>query len=159
MPGWHHQPLEKRLAKTVTKGHGRIEKRQLICMVDETSFLDWPGVEQVFQLERNVIDCQTGAISQEVRYGITSLDAEKCSVTQLLALIRAYWGIENGLHYRRDVTLLEDATRFSKPKLAEAIAIMNNFLIGLARKLGFSSLASARRTFDADIASHLAQCI
>ena len=157
--GWHHQPLEKRLTKTVAKGHGRIEKRQLTCMNDETGFLDWPGVEQVFQLERNMIDCRTGAIGQEVRYGIISLAAENCSATQLLALIQAYWGIENGLHYRRDVTLLEDATRFSKPKLAEAISIINNFVIGLTRKLGFTNLASARRQLNADIAFHLAQLI
>lgn len=158
-PGWHYPPLDKRLTKTVTKGHGRIEKRQLTCMNDETGFLDWPGVEQVFQLERNMIDCRTGAISQEVRYGFTSLAAENCSANQLLTLIQAYWGIENGLHYRRDVTLLEDATRFSKPKLAETMSIMNNFVIGLTRKLGFSNLASARRKFNADIASCLAQFI
>ncbi len=147
------------MTKTVAKGHGRLEKRQLTCMDDETGFLDWPAVKQVFQLERIVIDIRTGAMSQEVSLGITSLIAEKCSAAQLLALIQAYWGIENGLHYRRDVTLLEDATRFSKPKLAEAISILNNFVIGLARKLEFSNLASARRKFDADIASHFAQFI
>ena len=156
-PGWHHQPLEKQKAKTVAKGHGRIEKRQLTSMEDETGFLDWPGVEQIFQLQRTVVVCRTGEMSQEVSYGMTSLAAEKCSAIQLQALIQAYWGIENGLHYRRDVTLLEDATRFSKPQLAEAMSIMNNFVIGLTRKLEFSNLASARRCFDADIASHLAQ--
>ena len=158
-PGGINQLLEKQIAKSVAKGHGRLEKRQLTCMDDETGFLDWPGVEQVFQLERTVVDCRTGEMSQEVSYGMTSLVAEKCSATQLQALIQAYWGIENGLHYRRDVTLLEDATRFSKPRLAEAMSIMNNFVIGLTHKLGFSNLASARRYFDADIASHLAQFI
>jgi predicted transposase YbfD/YdcC len=157
--GWHHQPLDKQMVKTVAKGHGRLEKRQLTCMDDETGFLDWPGAEQVFHLERTVIDCQTRIMSQEVSYGFTSLATEKCSAAQLLALTQAYWGIENGLHYRRDVTLLEDATRISKPKLAEAMSIMNNFVIGLTRKLGFSNLASARRNFNADIASHLAQFI
>lgn len=155
--GWHHQPLEKRRAKRVAKGHGRIEIRRLTCMTDEAGFLDWPAVEQVFQLKRTVTDCRTGEITQEVRYGMTSLVTEKCSAPQLLDLIQAYWGIENGLHYRRDVTLLEDATRISKPKLAEAISILNNFVIGLSRKLGFSNLASARRQFDAGIAFHLAQ--
>lgn len=155
--GWHAQTLEMRKTKSVSKGHGRLEKRELTCMDDETGFLDWPGVEQVFQLERTVVDCQTGAMSQDVRYGITSLAAEACSAPQMLALIQAYWGIENGLHYRRDVTLLEDVTRISKPKLAEAMSILNNFVIGLTRKLGFSNLAFARRKFSADITSQLAR--
>lgn len=155
--GWHQQPLEKQESKTVVKGHSRLEKRRLSCMTDEAGFLKWPGVKQVFQLERTVTNCRTGEVSREVSYGITSLAAEKCSAPQLLQLIQAYWGIENGLHYRRDVTLLEDATRISNPKLAEAMSVMNNFVIGLTSKLGFSNLASARRTFNAEIAFQLAR--
>ncbi len=157
--GWYPPLLEKRTAQRVAKGHGRLEKRFLTCLDDENGFLDWPGVEQVFRLERTVVDCRTGNTTQDVRYGITSLVADKASATQLLDLIQTYWGIENGLHYRRDVTLLEDATRISNPQLAEALSIMNNFVIGLTRKLGFSNLASARRYLDADIASILAQFI
>jgi hypothetical protein len=68
---------------------------------------------------------------------------------------RAYWGIENGLHYRRDVTLKEDATRISNSKMAKVIATINNFVIGLAQKLGYGNLASARRQFDVAIAMQL----
>lgn len=155
--GWHPPTLPRRTVRRVAKGHGRLETRQLTCMDDETGFLKWPGVEQVFQLQQTVMDCRTGEATQDVRYGITSLAPECCSASQLLDLIQAYWGIENGLHYRRDVTLLEDATRISKPRLAEAISIMNNFVIGLTSKLGFSNLAAARRHFDADISFHLAR--
>lgn len=155
--GWHPPTLPKRTVRRVAKGHGRLETRQLTCMDDETGFLKWPGVEQVFQLQQTVMDCRTGETTQDMRYGITSLAPERCSASQLLDLIQAYWGIENGLHYRRDVTLLEDATRISKPRLAEAISIINNFVIGLTSKLGFSNLAAARRHFDADISFHLAR--
>lgn len=41
------------------------------------------------------------------------LPPDKASPTRLLKLIRQYWGSERGLHYRRDVTLREDATRLS----------------------------------------------
>ena len=75
--------------------------------------------------------------------------------SNLAAWIRAYWGIENGLHYRRDVTLGEDATRTELTSLAQAIAIINNFLIGLVQMLGYTNLASARRYFDARIAQQL----
>ena len=64
-------------------------------------------------------------------------------------------GIENGLHYRRDVTLNEDATRLSKPALAKTMAAINNFIVGLALKLDYTNLAEARRVFDAHIAAQL----
>ncbi len=158
--GWCAPTLESWTTTRISKGHGRLEKRELTCMEDETGFLDWPGVRQVFQIRRLVLDEQTGeVVNEDVRYGMTSLAAEHCTAAQLQELIQAYWGIENGLHYRRDVTLLEDATRISVPCLAEAMSIMNNFVIGLTRKLGFTNLASARRCFDAEIANYLAQFI
>ncbi|MEZ4591384.1 MAG: hypothetical protein R3D55_09615 [Chloroflexota bacterium] len=68
-----------------------------------------------------------------------------------------YWQIENGVHHRRNVTLQEDATRLSKPPLAQAISIINNFVIRLVNKLGYANLASARRYFDASIAMQIFQ--
>jgi hypothetical protein len=124
-------------------------------MVDAEQFLNWPGVCQVFRLERVVTQLRTGRESREVVYGITSCTPEKASAAQLLQWTRAYWGIENGLHYRRDVTLSEDATRISQPALAKTMATINNFIVGLSQKLGYSNLASARRTFNARIAAQL----
>jgi len=86
---------------------------------------------------------------------LTSCAAGTVDAAQLAAWIRAYWGIENGLHYRRDVTLGEDAMRTELTRLAQAIAIINNFLIGLVQMLGYTNLASARRYFDARIAQQL----
>ena len=77
------------------------------------------------------------------------------SAEQVLTWTRLYWGIENGLHYRRDVTLKEDATRISQPRLATVMAAINNFVIGLSQKFGYDNLASARRVFNAKIATQL----
>lgn len=145
------------MAEFTNKGHGRLEKRQLTLMVDEQQFLDWPGVKQVFRLERRVKQVRTGIESIEVAYGITSCDPKVGTAEQMLKWTRAYWGIENGLHYRRDVTLHEDATRISKPNsnLARAIATINNFIVALAQKLKYANLASARRVFNARIAAQL----
>ena len=120
-------------------------------MTDETGFIDWPALHQVFKLDRKVICCRTGEISEETVYGITSLPPQRSSARQILEWARSYWGIENGLHYRRDKTLREDSVRMSDDNQAEVMAILNNFIIGLARKLGFSNLASARRHFDAQL--------
>lgn len=153
--GWPLPQQSCTVAETTDKKHGRLERRSLTVVVDEQGYLDWPGVRQVFKLERHTTQMRTGEVTTQVVYGLTSCDPRTTSAQQLLEMIRHSWGIENGLHYRRDVTLREDATRISQPTLARAIAAINNFLIGLSNKLGYSNLASARRIFNAKIAAQL----
>jgi len=78
-------------------------------------------------------------------YGLTSLAPQEASPRKLLALTRQYWGIESGLHYRRDVTLHEDATRLTIGAAGHNMAILNNLLIGLCIRNGFTNIAKARR--------------
>ena len=68
---------------------------------------------------------------------------------RLLELTRAYWGVENGLHYRRDVTLHEDATRMQHASAAQVWATLNNLIIGLLSRLPYNDLPQARRYFAA----------
>ena len=150
--GWHITHLPRTVATWSNKSHGRIERRTLTLIADEDRFVDWPGLEQVFKLERYTKQLTTGVESYEIVYGLTSCAPHKADAAQVLAWTRLYWQIENGVHHRRDVTLQEDATRISKPPLAQAISIINNFVIGLVNKLGYANLASARRYFDASIA-------
>jgi hypothetical protein len=72
-----------------------------------TKTQDWAGLKQGFELtrERTV----QGITTRETVYGITSLSVEEADAGRLLALTWGHWGIENGLHYKRDVTLGEDA--------------------------------------------------
>jgi predicted transposase YbfD/YdcC len=155
-PGWHAPDMAREQAQTTEKGHGRLEQRTLTAIVDEHGFIDWPGLQQVFKLERNVTETSTGVITVDEAVGITSLSPERASAKQLLAWTRSYWGIENGLHYRRDVTLDEDSTRMSNSALAETMAVLNNFIVGLVSKLGLRNLASAQRMFDAKFTIALA---
>jgi len=152
---WSLPELPRTVAETINKGHSRLETRTLTLMVDKEQFVDWPGLRQVFQLQRSVKQLRTGKEVSEVIYGITSCDPERASAEQILCWTRQYWGIENGLHYRRDVTLREDATRISQPALAKTMAAINNFVVGLSQKLGYTNLASARRIFNARIAAQL----
>lgn len=153
--GRHMPELPCWVAQTIDKGHGRIEVRQITVMQDTDGFLDWPGVEQLFKLVRQVTQIKSQKTTTEVTYGLTSCPPQRGSAAQLLDWIRAYWGIENGLHYRRDKTLQEDTTRFSLPKMPAVMATINNFVIGLTQKLGYSNLPEARRIFDWSIACQL----
>jgi predicted transposase YbfD/YdcC len=66
-----------------------------------------------------------------------------------LDLTRKHWGIENGLHYRRDVTFKEDACRQTQNKGGRVLAVLNNLTIGILRKLGWENIAKARRYYNA----------
>jgi len=136
-----------RRVSQISKGHGRIEKRTLIVSQQLNDYLDWPHLAQVFRLEREVWHRQ--GKTQEVVYGLTSLSPQQASPQRLVELLRGYWGIENGLHYRRDVTLREDATRTTVGHSGHNLAIFNNLVIALCLSNGYRNVAKARRLFDA----------
>lgn len=148
-PGWHTPPLPQAVATDKCKQSGRIEIRRLTAIPDEHNYLQWPGLNTVFRLERHVSCPQKGEERLQVVFGITSLEFSPGLAEDLLNWTRQHWSIENQLHYRRDVTLREDATRMKQTHQAQVVATLNNFVVALANSLGFSNLASARRTLQA----------
>lgn len=70
--------------------------------------------------------------SQEYSFYATSLDAEQATAEELAQYIRGHWGAcENGSHYRRDVSMGEDASQISGSNAAQAMATLRNLVIGL----------------------------
>jgi predicted transposase YbfD/YdcC len=144
-------PLSKDIhtAETINKGHGRREKRTIWTSTELNDYLKWPGVGQVFRIERVIWHEKHHGYTRHIVYGLTSLSPEQASPKKLLALVRQYWEIEAGLHYRRDVTLKEDATRLTLGNAGHIMAILNNAIIGLCLQNGYRNLAQARRLFNA----------
>ena len=149
LPGLGCPPMDFRNAKTVGKQAGRLEERTLTLSSMLNDYLEWPYLGQVFKLERQFTHLATGEVESEVQYGLTSLTAQNAGPERLLEIVRSEWGIENGLHYRRDVTFQEDQTRMTSKTMGRAMAIINNLVISLLNSLGFDNHAHARRVFDA----------
>jgi len=91
-----------------------------------------------------------------VEFGITSLPRTQASPSHLLHIRRSHWGIETGLHYRRDVTFKEDATRMTLGHAGKVMASINNLVLGLIRKSNFQNVVQARRWFAAHISEAFA---
>jgi hypothetical protein len=106
-------------------------------------YLDWPGVGQVCRLERVVR--QGGAVTREVAYAITSAGPEWAGAAELLGWWREHWGIENRLHWVRDVTMGEDASRIRTGAAPQVMAALRNATISLLRLLGATNIAEALR--------------
>jgi predicted transposase YbfD/YdcC len=124
------------VAETVDCGHGRIEHRRLHTSDVLVGYSDWPGLAQVFQLDRQVISKKTGTVREEVIVGVTSLAGERADAVRLLALMRAHWHIENKSHWVRDVTFDEDRSQVRCGNIPQVMAAFRNTVIGLFRWAG-----------------------
>lgn len=148
VPGFSQGQLDFRTARKWNKGHGRLECRTLTASSMLKDFANWPHAEQVFRLERYCERVADGKVTLEVRHGVTSLAVSEASAARLLQEVRAHWQVENGLHYRRDDTLHEDRCRL-KGQGGQAMAAINNLVLGLLRRRGITDVPTARRTYAA----------
>lgn len=149
--GHHVILLEEQSVQSTNSGHGRIESRYLTVSSELNTYLDFPHVQQVFRLQRLIQHQQTGKLSYQVIFGISSLSLEQCPPESLMTYIRSHWHIENRLHYVRDVTFHEDACRIRHRKRQHLLATLNNLVIGLIRRCEqFEFIPEARRYFDAN---------
>ena len=148
-PGFAPLRTDFKSVTTVNKGHGRLEYRTLTSSALLKDYLTWPYVEQVFKLERRFVDLRIRHVMRETCYGLTSLTPAEADPARLLALLRSYWGIENGLHYRRDVTFKEDRCRLKIGHAARTMATINNLVLGLIRRQGYTNAPQARRRYNA----------
>lgn len=78
-------------------------------------------------------------------YAITSRSRLLASPQQLATFIRGHWGIENRLHYVRDVTFGEDASRVRTGDGPRVLACLRNVAISLIRRAGFQYIPTGIR--------------
>ena len=142
--------------ETVDSGHGRLEQRRLTASVALVGYSDWPGLTQVFQLERGVIMKKSGEQRHDVVYGVTSLGPAQAGPERLLRLVRQHWQIENKVHWVRDVTFDEDRSQVRCGSIPQIMAAFRNTAIGLMHWAGETNIAAACRRFAAQPWSALA---
>ncbi len=139
------QPLLIQTYRTVEKGHGRLEERQIRVSSELASYSTWPYLVQVFEYTRRWTS--KGVTKRQVRYGITSLPAEVSDAARLAALKRGHWQVENALHWVKDVTLGEDASQTHLGNGADVFAMVRNIAISLLRRAGHRDIAAHLRRY------------
>ena len=112
-------------ATTLSKGHGRIERRECWSISDPAclEYLgtagDWPGLRSIVKVQ-----CRReteGSATVQARYFISSLEA---AAQRQLAAVRAHWSVENSLHWTLDVTFREDQSRVRKDNAPQNMATL-----------------------------------
>ena len=86
-----------------------------------------------------------------VSYAISSLPATDADARRLLSLSRGHWGIENRLHWVRDVTFDEDRSQVRTGAAPQVLAGLRNLVISLVRRAGHSNVAAALRRHNAHL--------
>jgi hypothetical protein len=61
----------------------------------------------------------------------------------LLGYTRGHWGVENGLHHTRDVTLGEDRCRVRRGRAPRVLASLRNVAVYLVRNANYRTVAAA----------------
>ena len=121
-------------AKTVNKGHGRIETRE--CWATENEeYLSlirkhqrWPGLKSIVRI---VSQRQIGEnVEVQTRYFVSSLPAEAKTI---LKIKRSHWQIENQLHWVLDIAFREDESRVRKDHAPENLAVLRHMALNLLK--------------------------
>jgi predicted transposase YbfD/YdcC len=86
-----------------------------------------------------------GKESIETVCAVTSLGRQRASAERLLSIARGHWGIENRLHWVRDLSFGEDACRVRTGEAPEILAGIRNAALWLMRASGLSNIAAALR--------------
>jgi hypothetical protein len=135
--GWDH-------AQTWDKGHGRIERRQLLSLAVRPAEVDWPAARQILLLRRQR---QIGSrpATTEFHTAITSRSGAQADAAELLKRMRGHWGIENQLHWVRDATFGEDACRVRTGSAPQNLAALRNSALLLLHTAGCRRYAAALR--------------
>ncbi|NET37708.1 MAG: ISAs1 family transposase [Cyanothece sp. SIO1E1] len=142
--GPNHPGIKQRPVEQMNKGHGRIEKRRVSISHQLDDIPAFPGLQTLIRVEseRQVHRANIIEVSYETRYYVASFIE---SAQGFAERIRGYWGVENKVHYVRDVTQGEDACRIRTPPLVQIWSIARNFSLNLYREHGFQNMAQAQR--------------
>lgn len=129
-----------RSCETFNKGHGRYETRKISVVGTHSSKLDFAGVKQVAQLDRQRENVLTGKKQEEEIYLITNMDYSELTAEELLENNRGYWDIENKLHYRKDFVFKEDLSTIRKKHGPRNMSALRNFAISVMMGSGITNV-------------------
>ena len=118
-------------AKTVEKGHGRIEEREIWATSDLewlTGVEDWGGMQSLICVRAT--RHEKGKTTVERRYYISSL---RSAAERMGQIIRLHWGIENKLHWHLDVSLNEDRSKIRAGHGAENFSLLKRCVLNLVK--------------------------
>lgn len=136
--------------ETIEQNRGRDETRRVWVYSDlyGIDITQWFGIKQIVKVERVTFSNKKILPSVDISYHISSIET---SASQYNKGIRSHWSIENSLHYVKDVTFHEDASRIRTGNAPTNFSIIRNIAINVLRRMNFNSFPQAIRMVGGDI--------
>jgi predicted transposase YbfD/YdcC len=123
-----------------TQGRGRTEIRKTFIYKDISGISnEWIALHRLIRVERYVY--KKYKKSHETAYYISDIISNKAGC--FAKHIRGHWGIENRLHWVKDVNLKEDDSKIKKGAAPENFSILRNIVCNIYRANGFDSIKYA----------------
>jgi predicted transposase YbfD/YdcC len=122
------------VAEEIDYGHGRVEQRRCSVIADLSLIekaREWASLRGLVRIEAKRYHKATGGTETEIRYYITSLEADAARQNQC---IRQHWGIENKLHWVLDVGFGEDLGRKRAGFAAQNFSVLNRIALNLLKQ-------------------------
>lgn len=139
---WNDVPIGHRETDT---GHGRTVTRAYKVVTIAAGII-FPHAAQAVQIVRTrKRKGGTKRATRETVYAVTSLTAAQAKPAELARYIRGHWHVENKLHWVRDMTMGEDASRARTGGGPRMMASLRNLAISLLRLTGHTNIAQAIR--------------
>lgn len=127
---------------------GKIVRRQI--WVAPANDVDFPGAAQVFRIRRDTFDHAGNHLTKEVVHGISSLTTAQATPETLARFVRQHWGIENKIHWVRDVVYREDHQHAYAGTGVQVMATLRNLALGLLRLAGITQITRTLEHIAAD---------
>lgn len=119
--------LDRGFTKELNRG--RKEKRTIkTYKVNEYIKANWPSARTIVCVKRERTIKKRKAISYSYYLSSISVKAKEFAVG-----IRHHWGIENRLHYVKDVSLKEDESKIRSGNAPAILSLIRNLVINIAR--------------------------
>lgn len=130
---------------TLEKNKGRIEKRQTYVYGDlnDPIYEEWLGIKKIILIISSGM--RNKKPYKEMRYYISNKCENRAKIYS--TGIRNHWGIENGLHWVKDVVQHEDNGMIRDLDRAGNISVVRNMVMSIYRNSGYKSITYAFELF------------
>jgi hypothetical protein len=156
-PALYRQAAEKITAVLEKTPHdimtesGRGRTKVWSCWITAAEGIDYPHINQVACILREVFNANDEKISKEVAIQITSAGPGKMTAADVNRHTRNHWGIENKSHYIRDTVYREDDNQAYSGNGPQGLAALHNLAMGLFRLKGIRSIKETTELIHLDL--------
>lgn len=137
----HHNSQRLGMFIAIEKNRGRKEYRFIqTYAANEFIKTNWCGAQTIICVKRQRKTKKETSVTHS--YYLSSMLS---SAQEFAKGIRHHWGIENRLHYVKDVTLKEDESRIRSGNAPQILSLIRNLVINVARINGENSVKKFTR--------------